>query len=72
MAENHKKHTSLEKPALGEFGRNEISILGTPCVNIQELSRKIVESLGNNYEIAFVDADHKSADSPIEVIGYSK
>ena len=62
MVENHKKHTSLEKPNLGEFGRNEISILGTPCGNIKELSRKIIESLGSEFEIAFVDADHKSAD----------
>ncbi len=65
MAEhkNHTKHTKLEKPTLGEFGRNELSILGTPCGNIKELSRKIIESLGSDFNIAYVDADHKSADA---------
>jgi len=58
----HKKHTSLQKPALGEFGRNELAILGTPCGNIKNLSRQIIRKLGKKYNISYVDADHKSAD----------
>ncbi len=58
----HKKHVSLVKPSMGAFGRNELAILGTPCANIRELTNKIIDELGSEYKIAFIDADHKSAD----------
>ncbi len=58
----HKKHVSITKPALGEFGRNELAILGTPCGNIRDLANSIIDELGVKVKISYIDADHKSAD----------
>lgn len=59
----HQKHTSLARPALGNFGRNELAILGTTCGNIKQLAFTITERLSGSLKIAYVDADHKSADT---------
>jgi molybdopterin-guanine dinucleotide biosynthesis protein A len=63
----HQKHATIARPALGEFHRNELAILGMPCVNIQQLARQIISRLAPQCQIAYVDADHKveplSADS---------
>lgn len=61
----HKKHTTLKKPVFGEFGRHELSILGTPCGNIKKLSRSVISRLGPSRNISYIDADHKSADDHI-------
>ncbi len=58
----HTKHTQLKRPSLGQFGRNEWSILGTTCGNIQALSNEIINRLSPKYQLAYVDADHKSHD----------
>ncbi|MDQ3535729.1 MAG: NTP transferase domain-containing protein, partial [Bacteroidota bacterium] len=58
--EEHKKHVSLAKSILGTFGRNEISILGTPCGNIKELAYKLIGELSPEHKISYVDADHKN------------
>ncbi|WP_299762069.1 NTP transferase domain-containing protein [uncultured Pontibacter sp.] len=58
----HQKHTNITKPELGEFARNELAILGTPCGAIQKLASKLVEKLSASWKIAYVDADHRSAD----------
>jgi len=63
MSKKHLKHAKLAKPSLGFFGRNEISILGTPCKEIQKLAKSISHHLCKQYKIAYVDADHKSADN---------
>lgn len=55
----HQKHGKTVKASFGEFGRTEISILGTPCGNIKLLSAKIIEAL-KQYRLAYVDADHKT------------
>jgi len=69
----HKKHVSLEKPAYGNFGRNEIAILGTPCGNIRKLAFEVIERLKSRYNIAYIDADHKAADADIaEDRGFDK
>lgn len=56
---NHQKHGKTVKAKFGEFGRTELSVLGTPCSNIKQLSRQIIEKL-SGYNIAYVDADHKT------------
>ncbi len=57
----HQKHAKLSRPDLGEFGRNEMAIVGTTCENIRKLAYKIIQQF-SSLKIAYVDADHKGAD----------
>lgn len=54
----HTKHTALAKPALGNFGRNEFAILGTPCGNIQKLAHALELKLCKTLKTAYLDAEH--------------
>jgi molybdopterin-guanine dinucleotide biosynthesis protein A len=65
----HQKHASLPKSSMGNFGRNEIALLGAPCGEIQKLTQKIIENLPLN-NVTYVDADHAFGDSEAE--GLSK
>lgn len=58
----HQKHARLSKPNYGSFGRQEWAIIGTPCGNIQQLAYQLTKALSNKFKVAYVDADHKSAD----------
>lgn len=58
----HQKHAKLTRPTIGQFGRNEWAIIGTPCGNIQHLSYQLIEVLADSYRMAYVDADHASGD----------
>ncbi len=60
----HKKHTSVTKPDLGQYGRNEWAILGTKCNLIKELSYRIIQHL-KAFKVCYIDADHKTGDSPL-------
>lgn len=71
MAKKHQKHAKLAKPQLGNFGRNELAILGTPCGDIKQLTKGISELLSSKYQIAYIDADHKSADDASNLEGSS-
>ncbi len=59
----HQKHVKLTKPAIGDFGRNEFAFVGAPCEDIQVLCRQIIKELSGSKKIAYVDADHASADA---------
>ena len=59
----HQKHAKLSRPALGHFGRLELAILGTPCGQIKNLAFALCARLSPTWKIAYVDADHKSADA---------
>jgi molybdopterin-guanine dinucleotide biosynthesis protein A len=61
--DKHQKHAKLMRPLLGEFHRNELSILGTTCSNIRNLANKLTAELYAKYKIAYVDADHKAPQS---------
>jgi len=61
--DKHQKHAKLTRPELGEFNRNELSILGTTCSNIRDLSNRLIQELYAKYKIAYVDADHKAPQS---------
>jgi molybdopterin-guanine dinucleotide biosynthesis protein A len=61
--DKHQKHTSLNKPALGEFGRNELAILGTSCGLINDLAKRLIQQLSTAYSVAYVDANHQGADA---------
>ncbi|WP_082391230.1 NTP transferase domain-containing protein [Jiulongibacter sediminis] len=58
----HQKHTKLSKPEIGNFGRNELSLVGAPCGEIQELAAAIIEGL-NIPNSTYIDADHSFGDS---------
>jgi molybdopterin-guanine dinucleotide biosynthesis protein A len=60
----HKKHTALIRPALGNFGRNEWGIVGAPCRVIKTLAEAIITALSPQEKIAYVDALH--SDEPSE------
>jgi len=55
----HNKHTKLNRPQLGHFGRNEWAILGTPCSGIKELSNVLSNSFSESCNVLYVDADHQ-------------
>ncbi len=56
----HQKHTKLQKPAGGKFGRNELGIMGAPCGEIKALSAKLINSLKARWNIGYIDADHNA------------
>ena len=62
----HKKHAEVTKPSYGFFGRNEWSIVGTPCGNIKKLAFELTKRLSDQYSVAYVDADHAGADTEAE------
>ena len=55
----HQKHAKLVKPLGGNFGRNELGIIGAPCGEIKELSAKLIEKL-ENWSVSYVDAEHNA------------
>lgn len=57
--DKHQKHAKLARPSYGEWGRNELAIIGTTCDDIRTLVNAIIRDLPQ-YKIAYVDADHKS------------
>src|SRR4051812_38318115 len=57
-----EKHAKLKRPDLGNFGRNELAILGTPCGEIKQLATELTRRLSAQWSIAYVDADHKAED----------
>jgi len=54
---------------MGNFGRTEVSILGTTCNEVKKLAGSISKILAGKYELAYVDADHKSADDQSNLEG---
>lgn len=56
----HQKHSKLARPSMGNFGRNEIAIVGAKCNVIQQMAQQIINELNCNYKVAYVDADHKA------------
>jgi molybdopterin-guanine dinucleotide biosynthesis protein A len=55
----HKKHADLQKPALGNFGRNEWAIVGAPCVYIKALADQVIgAALSPEYKCAYADTSH--------------
>lgn len=65
ISEHHNKHTTLIKPDLGNFGRNEWAIVGAPCPAIKLLADEIISSLSVDYKCAYVDAVHTKENETI-------
>ncbi|WP_022825518.1 NTP transferase domain-containing protein [Hymenobacter norwichensis] len=58
----HRKHAQLARPAVGEFHRHELAILGAPCGKIKELVARLLPHLEPVLRVAYVDADHAAGD----------
>ena len=54
----HTRHATLERPALGYFGRNEWAIVGAPCINIKLLADAVIKALSPQYKCAYADTSH--------------
>ena len=63
-SKEHKKHGKTVKANFGKFGRMEIAILGTPCGEIKQLARQLIERL-QDFKVAYIDADHKTDEEEI-------
>lgn len=59
----HTKHSKIARPTLGRFGRNEWAIVGTNCGNIQQLAQQLIAALSDQYQCAYLDADHAASDA---------
>jgi molybdopterin-guanine dinucleotide biosynthesis protein A len=57
-SKEHKKHTDLVRPALGNYGRNEWAIVGAPCVFIKALADDVIRALSPSYKCAYTDTSH--------------
>lgn len=58
----HQKHSNIPKAQYGNFARNEIAFLGTPCTEIKSLFDKIVNHFAN-YNFAIIEADHNAEET---------
>jgi molybdopterin-guanine dinucleotide biosynthesis protein A len=58
-SKDHKKHSDISRPSLGNFGRNEFAITGTTCNNVKALAEEVIKALSTKYKCAYVDAEHK-------------
>jgi molybdopterin-guanine dinucleotide biosynthesis protein A len=68
----HQKHAKLIKPNIGNFGRNEFAFVGAPCGDIQSLCQQIISQLSGSKKVAYVDADHASADAEPKNLTYTE
>jgi molybdopterin-guanine dinucleotide biosynthesis protein A len=55
---DHKKHTALTRPALGNYSRNEWAIVGAPCVYIKALADSVINALSPKLKCAYADTSH--------------
>lgn len=60
----HVKHPKLERNSMGEFGRNEISIFGSPCDQIKEFALQLAAHFSQDFLCSYVDFDHDYLDPP--------
>jgi molybdopterin-guanine dinucleotide biosynthesis protein A len=57
-SKEHKKHTDLTRPALGNYARNEWAIVGAPCAFIKALADSVIGALSSKYKCAYADTSH--------------
>jgi hypothetical protein len=61
-SKDHKKHSDISRPSLGNFGRNEFAIVSTTCNNVRALAEEVIKALSTKYKCAYIDAEHKEKD----------
>ena len=57
-SKEHKKHSDLVRPAVGNYARNEWAIVGAPCVVIKALADLVIGALSSKYKCAYADTSH--------------
>ena len=60
---NHQKHSNLVRSKKGVFSKFEIGLLGTNCEKIRKIALLISRSLKNDFNVSYLDADHKNEDN---------
>lgn len=55
----HQKHAKLTRRNIGNYGINELAIMGTTCGEIKNFTAKLSSKL-SLMKVAFLDMDHKS------------
>jgi molybdopterin-guanine dinucleotide biosynthesis protein A len=60
-SKEHKKHSEVTRPSLGNAARNEWAVLGTECSVIKTLADNVIEGLSPLYKCAYLDAQHFNA-----------
>ncbi|RYU78288.1 NTP transferase domain-containing protein [Hymenobacter persicinus] len=65
-SQTRTKHAALARPAVGEFSRHELAILGAPCGKIKELVTRLLPLLAPALSVGYVDADHAAGDEAAE------
>jgi molybdopterin-guanine dinucleotide biosynthesis protein A len=68
----HQKQAKLTRPIIGNFGRNEFAFVGAPCGDIQVLCQQVIKQLSGSKKVAYVDADHASADAEPRNLTYTE
>ena len=58
----HKKHPPINRPNRGEYGRNEIGLLGAPCDIILKWIEATTKSM-SDFKLAYVDAEHHPSEA---------
>ena len=58
----HQQHMKMKRPKKGFFSRIEISILGTNCENIKNISNKISKQIKQYISVTYVDKIHGNDD----------
>jgi molybdopterin-guanine dinucleotide biosynthesis protein A len=58
ISKEHKKHTALVRPAIGNFNRNEWAFVGGPCTTIKLLADAVISALTPQYKCAYADTSH--------------
>ena len=66
ISNEHKKHSDIARPSLGNFGRNEFAIVGTTCGNIQALAGDVMKALSPKYKCAYIDAEHSDKNDALK------
>jgi len=54
----HNKHPTISRATRGEYGRNEIGVIGAPCDLMLDWVNHVSENL-SKYRLAYIDADHQ-------------
>lgn len=71
LMKSHQKHAKLTKPAIGNFARNEIALVGAPCDLIQSFAKKTIAQIPFQ-NITYIDADHAFGDTEEEGLAFNE
>src|ERR1700743_1349258 len=63
ISKGHKKHTTLSRPVMGNYGRNEWAFVGGYCTAIKLLADQVITAFSSQYKCAYVDASHRDEET---------